>query len=330
VHMLAGEEAVVEEFTRRGLAATRVPTSQTGVKGAQAVARRLRSLQADCLLVDRPRDLRLGALAFLAHPLALINRYNLSRVNPPRDLLSRLAYLAVRLTIFVSETNARQALARAGYIRSRPYRVIPEGVGSAFHPDESQAARFRSQYGLDQKFILAVGSLTADKRYELLLEVMRRLGSGAPLLVVCGAGPLAESLRARAASLELSVRFLGLVDPEVLPGAYTAATAFVHACEIETFGLSVLEAMACGCPVVAVKGGAVPEVLGDAGILTPASDPETFCTALRAVLSDAELRESLARSGRTRAKRFSLEEMQRAYGEAIELIANGSAAPTRP
>jgi len=328
--MLAGEDAVVEEFTRRGLAASRVPTSQTGVQGARALARRLQSLRADCLMVDRPRDLRLGALAFLAHPLALINRYNLSRATPPRDLLSRLAYLAVRLTIFVSETNARQALAGAGYIRRRPYTVIPEGVDSGFRPDEERARRFRAQYGLTGEFILAVGSLTADKRYEFLFDAIGRLGSAAPLLVICGAGPLAESLKSRAVSLELRVRFLGMVDPEILPGAYSAATAFVHACEIETFGLSVLEAMACGCPVVAVKGGAVPEVMGDAGVLTPAHDSESFGTALQKILADSKLRESLRRSGQTRAQKFTLPEMQRAYGEAIELIANGSAAAAGP
>jgi glycosyltransferase involved in cell wall biosynthesis len=330
VHMLAGENSVIQEFVSRGLPATMVPTGETGIQGARAIARVLRKLHADCLLVDRPRDLRLGALALLAHPLVLVNRYNLSRAGPPRDVLSRLAYWGVRLTIFVSETNARQALARGRYLRRRPYQIIPEGVDPAFKPDQSRASEFRTRYGIGGEFLLAVGSLTADKRYDFLFEVLRRLGPGAPPLIICGAGPLAGRLQEQAASLHLDVRFLGLVNTELLPGAYTAATAFVHACEIETFGLSVLEAMACGSAVIAANGGAVPEVVGDAGVLTAIGDANSFCGALRSVLSDYELRESLSQAARLRARRFSLSEMQQAYGEAIERITDGAAVTPDP
>jgi glycosyltransferase involved in cell wall biosynthesis len=330
VHILAGEKSVVEQFTLRGIEASQVPTGETGLHGAKAVARRLRALRADCLVVDRPRDLRLGALAMLAYPLALVNRYNLSRASPPRDLLSRLAYLGVRLTIFVSHTNARQALDRAKYLRRRPYQVIPEGVDPAFHPSEQEAERFRLHYGIAGEFLLAVGSLTADKNYAFLLDVLRRLGSDAPLLVICGAGPLAESLSTQAAAFQVKARFLGLLNPELLVGAYSAASVFVHACEIETFGLSVLEAMACGRAIVAVNGGAVPEVLGEAGVLIPDGDPDSFSNAVRRLLGDPEQRVALGLKALGRAQDFSLSEMQRAYSEALERIADGGAASPDP
>jgi glycosyltransferase involved in cell wall biosynthesis len=282
-------------------------------------------MQADCLVVDRPRDLRLGALASLAYPVVLINRYNLSRGNPPGDLLSRLAYLRVRLTIFVSETNARQALARARYLRRRPYRVIPEGVPPAFRPDPAQAREFCGRYGLPfRAFLLAVGSLTADKRYKFLFDAVGRLGPGAPPLVICGDGPLAQQLQDCAAALQLNIRFLGLVPPELLPGAYSAAMAFVHGCEIETFGLSVLEAMACGRPIVAVDGGAVPEVLDGAGLLTPVDNVEAFAAALEALLADPRRQEHLGAVAQRRAQIFSLPEMQRAYGESVELACSAA------
>jgi glycosyltransferase involved in cell wall biosynthesis len=321
VHMLAGETSVLEGFAQRGLPASRVPTGDTGLQGARALVHALRELRADCLMVDRPRDLRLGALASLGYRLALVNRYNLSRNTPPRDLLSRLAYLAVRLTIFVSQTNAHRALTGAGYLRRRPHQVIPEGVGPEFRPDSDAAEKFRATYGLaSREFALAVGSLTADKRYEFLFDVMVRLGPDAPLLVVCGAGPLADQLKQRAATLHLDVRFLGLVPPELLPGAYTAASLLVHACEIETFGLSVLEAMACGRTVLAVDGGAVPEVLGDTGILSPANDPEAFSARLRELWADPQHRAALGTAARRRAQQFSLSDMQQAYCDAIESI----------
>ncbi len=321
VHMLAGEDPVVAAFRERGLVSTPVLAGRTSVASASTLARSLRTISADCLVVDRPRDLRLGALASLSYRVALINRYNLSRRTPPRDLLSRLAYRAVRLTIFNSETSARRALAQAGYMRRRPHRVIWNGVGSEFHPNPQAAEEFRARFGLiGQEFILAVGSLTADKRYDFLFDVLTRLGAKAPLLVICGAGPLMEELRKRAAALALDVRFLGLVPAGLLPGAYSAATALVHACEIETFGLSVLEAMACARPILAVDGGAVPEVLGGAGLLTPANDPQEFSVRLRALLASPELRATLGRAARRRAQDFSLDAMQDAYSEAIESI----------
>lgn len=318
VQMLAGDDPVVEAFAQRGLAASRIPTGETGLLGARELARSLRSVDADCLVVDRPRDLRLGALSSLAYPVTLVNRYNSRRRRPPLDLLSRVVYRWVGLTIFVSETSARQALAGAKYLRSRPYQVIPEAVGSQFRPDSAAAAHFRAAYGLkNRQFVLAVGSLTADKRYDFLFNALKCLGPDAPLLVICGAGPLAEQLRENAAGLQLDVRFLGLVSPEQLPGAYTAATVLIHACEIETFGLCVLEAMACGLPVLAVDGGAVPEVLGGAGVLSPPNDPAAFAARLRELLCQDRHRELVRVAALRRAGTFSLGTMQEAHAEAI-------------
>jgi glycosyltransferase involved in cell wall biosynthesis len=324
-YMLAGEDAVVETFVQRGLPASRVPTAETGLPGARALVRELRAVQADCLIVDRPRDLRLGALASLAYPLAIINRYNLSRRSPPRDLMSRLAYLRVRLTIFVSQTSARRAWGTAAYLRRRPHRVIPGGVGPEFHPDPAGASAFRGTYGLgDREFVLAVGSLTADKRYEFLFEALKQLEPNPPMFVICGQGPLAAKLEQRAAELGLDVRFLGMVAPQALVGAYSAALCLVHACEIETFGLSVLEAMACGRAVVAVDGGGVPEVLGGAGVLAPQGDPAAFAYRLRSLLNDPEWRSRLGLAARLRAtQHFSLAAMRDAYADAIESVCSG-------
>lgn len=321
VHMLAGEDQVVAAFQERGLSATKIPTGETGISGTRSLVGSLRAFAADCLVVDRPRDLRLGTLASLIHPVALVNRYNLSRQTPPRDVLSRLAYLRVRLTIFVSQTSARNALARARYLRRRPHRVILEGVGPEFRPVPEAVAAFRDIYDLGQReFVLAVGSLTADKRYDFLLEAVKRVGPDAPLLVICGAGPLESDLKNRAAGLRLDVRFLGFVSADLLPAAYTAATTFVHGCDIETFGLSVLESMACGCPVLAVEGGAVPEVLGGTGVLSPAHDVEAFSAHLREMLGSSELRARLAASAQRRAQGLSLKTMQEAYSDAIESV----------
>jgi glycosyltransferase involved in cell wall biosynthesis len=322
--MLAGESPVVEAFSALGLPTSRVATGKTSVKEVSVLARVLRAHQIDVLLVDRPRDLRLGALASISHRLVIINRYNLSRHNPPSDLISRLAYRRVGMTIFVSSTTAERALRLAPYIRQKPHRVIPGAVDSDhFRPSPGEAEAFRSAHNLGKwPFLLAVGSLTLDKRYDFLLDALAVLGSAAPPLVICGDGSLRPHLESRARELGVEVRFLGFVSPAELPGAYSAATAFVHACAIETFGLSVLEAMSCGRPILAVRGGAVPEVLDATGLLAPSDDPQAYARLLQQLITDQALRTSLGQAARSRAvERFSLAQMQQSYSEAVESAA---------
>jgi glycosyltransferase involved in cell wall biosynthesis len=323
VRMLAGDDGVLDGFARLGLPVSRVPVGNTGVREAGALARLLRSDRADAILVDRPRDLRLAALASLVHPLAIVNCYNLSRPSPPRDPLSRLAYRRVSLTVFVSETSAARTLELARYIRRRPHRVIHGAVDlQRFRPDAAAAAAFRAAHGLsDAPFVLAVGSLTLDKRYDFLMEIWTQLGPEAPTLVICGDGVHGGRLRSRARDLRLDLRFTGHLGSDLLAGAYAAATCFVHAGAVETFGLSVLEAMASGAAVLAVRGGAVPEVVGDAGLLAPIDDADAFLSLLRTLLSDPDRRAALGQAARRRAlEHFSLQRMRGSYVAAVESV----------
>ncbi|HEX2249551.1 MAG TPA: glycosyltransferase family 4 protein, partial [Gemmatimonadales bacterium] len=127
-HMFAGEAAVVDAFSRLGLPAIRVGTSNTGWRQVATLARALRTHRIDVVMVDRPRDLRLSALASIWYPHVIVNRYNLSRHNPPIDLVSRMAYWRVAMTIFLSRTTAERTLQSAPYISRRPYRIIPGAV----------------------------------------------------------------------------------------------------------------------------------------------------------------------------------------------------------
>jgi glycosyltransferase involved in cell wall biosynthesis len=321
--LCAGDAEVTAAFAARGFSASRVATGNTGLREALQLARTLRSVDADAIVVDRPRDLRLAALASLAHPLAIVNRYNLSRPDPPRDLLTLLSYRRVSLTIFVSEANARHALERARYLHSRPWRVIVEGVNTnVFQPDAGAGVGFRSAYGIGERpLVLAVGSLTLEKRYEFLFHVWSSLGPNAPDLVVCGEGVERDRLQASARALRLPVRFLGHLTPSALVGAYNAADCFVHGGVVETFGLSVLEAMACGRAVLAARAGAVPEVLGDTGVLAPPDEPDAFAAQLRDLLAAPSRRAALGAAARRRAMEyFSFPVMCRRYVSAIESV----------
>lgn len=101
------------------------------------------------------------------------------------------------------------------------------------------------------------------------------------------------------------VCFLGYVDDETLAGLYANASLFLLPSQDEGFGLPALEAMASGTPVIVSDGGALPEVVGDAGMLFCLSDPNNLKSTLIACLSDEGLRTELRRKGLERAKQFS-------------------------
>jgi glycosyltransferase involved in cell wall biosynthesis len=113
------------------------------------------------------------------------------------------------------------------------------------------------------------------------------------------------------------IRFLGYVSPSDLPVLYAGADAFCFPSLYEGFGLPVLEAMACGTPVVASNRAAVPEVAGDAAILVDPTDPAAIGRALCRVLTDSALRTDLIAKGRQRAREFTWE---RTAGETIALL----------
>lgn len=325
--MLASERAVVSAFQNRGLSAAHVPAASTGLGEAAALRRELRKRAADVLVVDRPRDLRLAALATIGRETRLVYRYNLSRRAPSADLLTRIGHRLARLVVFLSESSARGAHAASASLAARPWRVIPNGVDAErLRPDAAAAVRFRGDHALgDGPLLVTVGSLTAEKRHALLLEMLAATGSSALTLVVCGDGPLRSRLEEAARARGLPARFVGVLDATDLPGAYSAATAVVHACAVETFGLSVLEAMACGAPVVAPGAGAVPEVLGDTGVLVAASDaefPVAAASAVRALVAYPARRAALGSAARERAvERFPLSRMRAEYADALEGVA---------
>jgi len=159
-----------------------------------------------------------------------------------------------------------------------------------------------------------------------LLESLALVRPPAPRLVLCGEGALADSLRAQAHALRLEVSFVGQLDPAELVGAYNAATCVVHTRPDEVFALALLEALACGRPVVAADGGGTRELLGAAGVLAPSGNPEGFARALGELLQDAPRRAALGAAARRWAlERYSVARLVRDYADALETL---GAAPT--
>jgi glycosyltransferase involved in cell wall biosynthesis len=188
--------------------------------------------------------------------------------------------------------------------------VVPTGVDlTRFQPGERAAARCALGLPATGPVLLYVGRLDREKNLEFLLDAVGRIGGLAlPRLLLVGRGTRTAALRALAARrLGGRVEFRGGVPPEEVGRFYRAADVFVFASTTETQGLAVLEAMACGLPVVAVRSAGVEEVLADgvSGLLVP-EEPGAFAAAVAEVLADRDLAEKLAAGGREAAAAFAM------------------------
>jgi glycosyltransferase involved in cell wall biosynthesis len=198
--------------------------------------------------------------------------------------------------------------------------VLYSGVHESFRPvtDPATLAAVRARYGLgDAPFVLAVGTLQPRKNYVRLIQAFAAISNLQPLaavqasnlhLVIAGGkGWRYDAIFAEAEKLGLQDRVLfpGFVADADLPALYSAARVLAYPSIYEGFGLPMLEAMACGTPVVTSTASCMPEVAGDAALLVPPTDVDALAAALDRALTDEALRADLIAKGRTRARQFS-------------------------
>jgi glycosyltransferase involved in cell wall biosynthesis len=197
-----------------------------------------------------------------------------------------------------------------------PTRIVifREGVADPFRPlglSADEARRLRLKLGLPEAFLLTVGAHDPRRNLKTLLRAYGRLKAGGRFshkLVVVGAKTafsreILEETRLR--GLEQDVLYLDFVPDDLLPAYYNLADAYVYPSFEEGFGLTPLEAMACGCPVVTSRASSLPEVVGDAAVLVDPASEEELSRAIAEVLSSEGLRAELVRKGLERSRRFS-------------------------
>jgi len=228
------------------------------------------------------------------------------------------------MVIAMSEDIKRTLLSVASIPESK-VRVIYEGVETRFHqPSQEEVERELGRENLAPGYILFVSTLKPYKNADKLIRAAAHLKQAHGVekqVVIAGRDPLGlvRELRALADGLGIGehVRFLGAVAHERLPFLYAGADVFVYPSSIETFGLPILEAMACGTPVVGSDRTSVPEVMGDAGISVDPEDITAMAGAMHRVLTDNHLREDLRSRGLERVGEFSWE---RAARETLEVF----------
>jgi glycosyltransferase involved in cell wall biosynthesis len=255
------------------------------------------------LIGSCPSVVTIHDLSFLRYPsfFRLANRVYLSA-------FTRLSARRARRVIAVSGHAAQEASRLLG-VEPERIDVVYNGVDPDFRPlpDES-VERFREARGLPATFLLFVGTLEPRKNLVRLLQAFSRLRQGQVKLVVAGGlGWMCDELWDQVVHLGLaeSVVFTGYLPREELPMWYNAALALVYPSLYEGFGLPVVEAQACGTPVIASSGGALPEVAGDAALLTDPRDVSQMRDQMDRVVKDRAIRRELAARGIANARRFS-------------------------
>lgn len=250
----------------------------------------------------------------------------------------RLVSVAARRADAVITLSEAAAADISGLLKiPRPkIQVIPMAADLRFRriEDPRASALLRERYGVAANYILFVASgFDARKNVIGLIRAfaqLKRLYDGPIQLVIASElsnlrfkacpdpRPLLEALELKN---DVDVRFPGFIQSRDMPALYSAAIMFVHPSLYEGFGLTLVEAMTCGVPCIVCNSGALPEVAGSGGLVVDARVPEDLAGAMLNVLSDEEMRESLALQAARRARQFSWEQTALKTWEVYQKIA---------
>jgi glycosyltransferase involved in cell wall biosynthesis len=218
--------------------------------------------------------------------------------------------------ICVPTETVRRAVINRFDVAGGKVFVVPWGVDAGIIPrtGEDAVTAVRYRFGIDEPFVLFCGCIEAKKNVQAAIRTAAE--AGVLLLLV---GPWIAGSRAELPerSADGRWRYLGHVTAAELSGLYSAATALLLPSFVEGFGLPAVEAMRCGCPVIASTDLALREVCGGAAMHVPPHDANAWATALRVLLSDRALRDDLSLRGRERAAQFTWANAADRFAEAL-------------
>jgi alpha-1,3-rhamnosyl/mannosyltransferase len=242
-----------------------------------------------------------------------------------RDFLRRAFYRwsarTADVVITDSEFSKSEIVAAYGLDRQR-IAVVPLAAAPLF----TMAVDEPPPSDLPRRFLLHVGDLHARRNVEIVMHALIALGERRPDLADVGlvlVGP-DRGTAARLRDVANTVRrplafFVNRLDDVALRACYRSATALVYPSRYEGFGLPLLEAMACGCPVVAARTSSIPEVTGDAAVLLDPDDAPAWSSAIERVLDSADARARLRDGSLRRAAQFS---WRRTAEETVQVYAD--------
>jgi glycosyltransferase involved in cell wall biosynthesis len=329
--------------------ATRLSSPVSRLNAGRAAGGRLDKLLWETvalpLAVVRHGEAMLHSLYFAAPPVApapvVVTVHDLILLALRGYYRSRWATYYTRLMswtvrrgaaiVTVSE-HARDDVLRVLRVPEEQVFVTPEAADPRCCPDAQpgEEERIRARYRLPHRFILYLGGAERRKNLEMLVRAWVRIAAEMERdevrLVIVAAFPppdrLYPDVPELARSLELGdgVVFVDSVAEEDKPAMYRAALAFCFPSTYEGFGLTPLEAMACGTPVIASNATSLPEVVGDAGMLLPPNDDDAWAEAIRSLVRSSSDRARLRGLGLERAATFSWERTARQTADVYHWV----------
>jgi glycosyltransferase involved in cell wall biosynthesis len=270
------------------------------------------------------------AMAFVSPLLnvtpTVVTVYDLTFMRYPERLpASRRLYLrlftalschrARRITA-ISHSTAHDLTHLLGIPASK-IDVTPLGYDQEAHFPRSSAdiAAFKSRHGLPERFWLFIGTIEPRKNLPMLLDAYAQLPTHERLPLLLGGGKgwgIAEvEAKIQQHGLQESVKLIGFIPPEDLPLWYNSAEVFLYPSVFEGFGLPVLEAMACGTPVMTSNVSSLPEVAQNAGLCLPPNNVDAWAQALSMAFRDAAWRHSARERGLEDAQHFNWQDTAR-------------------
>lgn len=256
-------------------------------------------------------------LAVYTHPdtFALPQRLHFRRTVPAS--VRRAARV-----IAVSEHTRHDLETRLSVPRAR-VAVVANGVAEAFHAavDPARVADLRRRHGLGDSLVACVGTIQPRKRVERVIEAFVGAGVAGRGWQLVIAGRLRPGYRPGwLATQPPGVRWLGTLADDEVPALYAASAIAINASDYEGFGLSMAEAMASGCAVIAVATSSVPDVAGDGALLVERSEASLLAQALTRLAADSGERAALAARGRAQASRYRWSETARRTREVYDEV----------
>jgi glycosyltransferase involved in cell wall biosynthesis len=176
--------------------------------------------------------------------------------------------------------------------------------------DVEKITAVRTKYTLDDDpYILTVGTVQPRKNYQMLIQAFQKVAEQFPhnLIIAGGKGWLYEEMVAEIDRVGLNgrVRFIGFVDDDDLPTLYSGATLFAFPSLYEGFGIPLLEAMACGVPVITSNASSLPEVVGETAVQLSPLRPNQWTKTIIQLLEDANQRTQLVAGGFRQVRQFT-------------------------
>ena len=270
-----------------------------------------------------------GVLVSLANFAPSLHRRKVTMVHDAQFLISPQSYtrrrrLGYRLLIPIGARTSRTVLTVSHFARDslesfgfakRERIAVVHNAAEHIREVVADAAIIDRLALREGRYCVVFGSIATYKNVQVVFDAFARAELAGLQLVVIG--PDAQTLRRRGLTPPQDAVFTGGVDDRALRALYESALCLLFPSRTEGFGLPPLEAMTCGCPVIAAPAGAVPEVCRDAVLYADTSDPQSWAAAMLRLTSEPALREAKIAAGLARAADFSWRRSAERVAEAI-------------